>query len=124
MYACCFTYKKVSEAAWTTYNANQKGLGAKCVQFVINVNAVRNEVVNALNSNDCIYEGRIDYTLGDSIIRQLHTVSSPYYNEIRNNFRLDLFLSLMLLKRSSFMHEQELRVFVKKKGDDRKCKAS
>lgn len=122
LYACCFTYKKVSEAAWTTYNANQKGLGAKCVQFVIKVDAFRNEIIKALSANDCIYEGRIDYTLGDSVISQLHTANSPYHDEIHKKFGLDMFLSLMLLKRSSFAHEQELRVFIKKDGDNTKRK--
>lgn len=124
LYACCFTYKKVSEAAWTTYNANQKGLGAKCVQFVINVDAFRKELTKTLSTNDNIYEGRIDYTIGDSIISQLHTVNSPYYNELRTKFGLEMFLSLMLIKRNSFAHEQELRIFINKDNDNTKCKSS
>lgn len=124
LYACCFTYKKVSEAAWTTYNAEKKGLGSKCIQLVLNVEQFRNELIKSLSNQDCIYEGRIDYSLGDSVIQKLHTSSSPFYAEIHNRFNLETFLSLMLLKRSSFSHEQELRIFIKKNGDIKKNKSS
>lgn len=60
LYACCFTYKKVSEAAWTTYNSGHRGLGAKCVQFVINVDRFRQELQLTQNGQNRIYEGRID----------------------------------------------------------------
>ena len=123
LYACCFTYKKVSEAAWSVYNADQKGLGARCVQFVIKVDAFRKELRNALNSKDCVYEGRIDYSLGDSIITHLHTTKSKYHDEIHKSFGLNLYLSLMLLKRCSFSHEEELRIFIKRDGDSIKSKS-
>lgn len=123
LYACCFTYKKMSEAAWSVYNADQKGLGAKCVQFVIKVDAFRNELRRVLNSNDCVYEGRIDYSLGDSIISQLHTAKSKYHDEIHKSFGFSLYLSLMLFKRSSFSHEEELRIFIKRDGDSGKNKS-
>jgi hypothetical protein len=120
LYACCFTYKKVSEAAWNTYNYNQKGLGSKCVQLVINVEKFRNELTRAINSSDCIYEGRIDYSFGDSVISKLHTIKSCFHDEIHKKFGFELFLSLMLLKRSSFSHEEELRIFIKKYNDNTK----
>lgn len=123
LYACCFTYKKMSEAAWTTYNANQKGLGTKCAQLVIDVDAFRKTLIQSLNNNDNIYEGRINYNLGDSVIKGLHTQQSSYYYEVHNKFSLELYLSLLLLKRSSFSHEQELRFFIKRNSDDIKCQS-
>lgn len=123
LYACCFTNKKVSEAAWNIYNSAEKGLGAKCVQFVINVDSFRKELIASIKSPDNIYEGKIDYSLGDSVISKLHTSSSCYHNDIHKNFGFELYLSLMLLKRSSFSHEEEYRLFIKKEGDDNKGKS-
>ena len=121
LYACCFTYEKMSEAAWTTYNANQKGLGEKCAQFVINVEAFRRELSQAFGNDDKIYEGRVDYSIGDSVIANLHTRMSQYCTELHSKFSLGLYLSLQLLKRSTFSHERELRFFIKRDGDDLKC---
>lgn len=123
LYACCFTYKKMSEAAWTTYNANQRGLGSKCAQFVIDVAAFRQMISQTLGSGDRIYEGRVNYSIGDSVIVGLHNNKSPYYSELHNNFNLGTYLSLLLLKRSLFSHEQELRFFVNRNGDDIKCRS-
>ncbi len=123
LYACCFTYKKMSEAAWTTYNANQKGLGAKCAQFVINVAAFRQILNQAIGNNDSVYEGRVEYNIGDSVIANLHTCKSQYHTELHNKFSLNLYMSLLLLKRSAFSHEKEIRFFINRSGDDLKCQS-
>lgn len=106
VYATCFTLSPNSEAAWKLYTYNKRGLGAKCVQFVINIDKLRNELSD---SNGCFYESDITYV--DAVeFQDLWRKKSPHYSCFFDNFDVNSFLSLLLLKRNDFKHENERRI--------------
>ena len=120
LYACCFTYKKMSEAAWKAYNGDARGLRMNTVQFEIDVNGLRKQLLQNISSSDKVYEGRVDYSVSDHIIETLHKKSSCGHQAIVRNFDLKHYLTLLLLKRKAFSHEYELRLFLNKNGDTQK----
>lgn len=121
LYACCFTYKKMSESAWKMYNGDAKGLRAKTIQIEINVAAFRKELLSKLYNKDKVYEGRVCYDVCNSIIENIHKSGAKWHSDIVVNFDLRKYLTLLLLKRNYFSHEQELRIFIKKDNDETKC---
>ena len=116
LYATCFTTRNESEPAWQIYNREKKGLGMRCVQFRFNQVALREELVN--NLEDCtIVEGVVDYK-SKTFIDELHLSTtkdgkpSEVYERYFSDFTLDNFISLLLLKRTAFEHEKEVRIFL------------
>lgn len=130
LYACCFTLKKVCEAAWSMY-AKNSGIGKNCVQFKISRSKFRDELVKFANANGFkVYEGLVDYRKQYEIDNLYHK-SSEYDNNMKikhlkrlheelfcGDFKIDNYLSLLLLKRDSFSYEKEYRFFlVPTRGD-------
>lgn len=116
LYATCFTPREESEPAWQIYNRGKEGLGKRCVQFRLNQIALRNELVK--NLKDCtIIEGVVDY-VSKYFIDELHLSTkednsrSDLYEKYFNNFTLDNFINLLLLKRTAYEHEKEVRIFI------------
>ncbi len=116
LYATCFTPCKDSEPAWQVYNRKKEGLGARCVQFRFNQVALREELVK--NLEDCtIVEGVVDYQ-SNSFIDELHLSTtkdgtpSILYDHYFSDFTLDNFINLLLLKRTAFDYEKEVRIFL------------
>ena len=116
LYATCFTPCKDSEPAWQVYNRRKEGLGARCVQFRFNQVALREELVK--NLEDCtIVEGVVDYQ-SNSFIDELHLSTtkdgqpSKLYDYYFSDFTLDNFINLLLLKRTAFDYEKEVRIFL------------
>lgn len=114
--ATCVTHRKESEPAWQIYNRDKEGLGKRCVQFCFNQVALRSELVK--NLKDCtIVEGVVQY-LSNSQINTLHLSenkdgeSNDLYDKYFADFSLDNFINLLLLKRTAFEHEQEVRIFI------------
>ena len=115
--ACCFSYASVNETAWKLYSHTKTGLGARCVKIKINKKAFRKQLVSH-NSDYQLYEGEVDYSLDDYQINHLHKRQYPNgtansrHDELFADFDLASYLSLMLIKRQAFLHEQELRYFM------------
>lgn len=114
--ATCVTHRKESEPAWQIYNRDKEGLGKRCVQFCFNQVALRLELVK--NLKDCmIVEGVVQY-LSNSQINTLHLSKNKdgnindLYDKYFADFSLDNFINLLLLKRTAFEHEQEVRIFI------------
>lgn len=114
LYACCFTFSKASEAAWKTYSYNKSGLASRCVQFRINKAKFRKILHEYAKKNKCkVYEGPIDYSYTDSTINQLHLPTLKIHSLIFNkDFKLNNYLSLLLIKRQAFNYENEYRFFI------------
>ena len=120
-YSNCFTCKKNNEAAWKIYTYGKTGLGARCVEFMLNKTKLREQLIS--NLKDCtIYEGRVSY-IWEEDINTLHQKkirknkakkagSNYLYDLFFSNFTQKEYLNLMLLKRDAFEHEQEFRMMI------------
>lgn len=117
LYACCMTTKAENEAAWQVYQHNGKGLASHCVEFKLNRKILREEIMNHYVDGE-VYVGAVRY-MGKGIIDHIHEPilgvekrKNDYYDAFFNDFSKDNYLSLLLLKRSAYEHEVEVRFFV------------
>lgn len=116
LYATCFTPREESEPAWQIYNRGKDGLGKRCVQFRLNQVSLRNELVKNLN-NCTIVEGVVTYE-SKWFIDELHLKEkkdkskNEEYEKYFSDFILDNFINLLLLKRTAYEHEKEVRIFI------------
>ena len=113
LYACCFTTKKMSEAAWKVYSYDKKGLAQRCVKFGINIEKLRDTLNKyAEEKHFNVYESMMYYSFSDDEIKNIHKKKSPYYSELFDDFGIDSYLTLLSIKRNAFSHECELRYFL------------
>lgn len=117
LYACCFSSKRENEAAWILYSHNKTGLASRCVEFTLSRSRLREQLVKNLK-NCTIYIGSVNYRrksyidsvnlpkIGDS--KKNNEVYLNYFKD----FSIERYINLLLLKRSTFEHEQEVRIFV------------
>lgn len=118
LYACCFSSKRENEAAWILYSHNKKGLASRCVEFCLNRNKLREELSKNIDNGMSLYIGTVKYE-NKEIIDNLHLPNigddnhknSNYYKYFAN-FTLQSYLNLLLLKRPTFEHEKEVRIFI------------
>ncbi len=118
-FACCMTNKKENEAAWRTYAYNERGLNSRCVQFKINRKKFIEQLLNSIGDKYSLYEGYVSYKsesfiigLYKGITREGNVRRSLLSQRYLENFDIESFLNLLLLKRDAFMHEQEIRMFI------------
>lgn len=124
LYATCLSTKQESEAAWVLYSHNKKGLASRCVEFKLNRKKLFDQIVkhvlDSLSNGDSysLYIGRVEY-LSKFVIDNLHRKHVGKSKNINKNylqyfdkFTLESYLNLLLLKRLSFQHEEELRIFI------------
>lgn len=118
LYACCFSSKRENEAAWILYSHNRTGLASRCVEFTLNRFKLREQLVR--NLKDCsLYIGMVNYQ-SKEIIDNLHLLyldddhneENRYYHKYFDYFTIERYLDLLLLKRTAFEHEQEVRIFI------------
>lgn len=115
--ACCLTHAPVNEASWKVYSYKKTGLGSHCVQFKFNKKAFREAIAKSAKGFT-LYEGLVNYELDDYKIRHLHQrysssgTEKDLFLELFKDFDLASYLSLLLIKRQAFRHEQELRYFL------------
>lgn len=116
LYACCFSTKRENEAAWILYSHNRTGLASRCVELTINRAKLREQLVKHLR-NCSLYIGMVNYQNKETI----DNIHMPYLDEGQDNpnyhkyfgyFTLERYLDLLLLKRTAFEHEQEVRIFI------------
>jgi len=109
VFCTCVTKNKTSEAAWKIYAYDAKGLAARCIQFKFN----RTEFLKALEKFGYeTFEGSVNYEYSDSIIDSLHKDSKQYHDDYFDNFSLEKYLNLLLIKRGAFEYENEIRYFL------------
>jgi hypothetical protein len=115
--ACmCVTSKAIlnEEASWKMYiNPLDKAL-----RLTIDFSEFCNILDDFAVKNDyLVYFGKVIYDLKKDEISTLHkTKSALHATYFPTKFSLENYLTLMLLKRSSFAFENEVRVFLVKKG--------
>ncbi len=126
VFASCLTYKRNNEAAWKIYSYNATGLAARCVQFKINRNKFRVELLKAIQELKIggwdyeLFEGVVQY-IYEKDFRRLH--HKPTNKKGKTNcvdphtlffgkFDFVNYLNLLLLKSDAFQHEQEVRFFI------------
>ncbi len=118
LYACCFSSKRENEAAWILYSHNRTGLASRCVEFTLNRNKLREQLVKNLK-NCSIYIGMVNYQ-NKEVIDNIHL---PYiddekqqinhnYKKYFSHFTTERYIELLLLKRTTFEHEKEVRIFL------------
>lgn len=123
LYACCFTTKQDNEAAWYIYSHSKSSENSKVIEFKLDFRKLYEQLI--LNLSNCdVYIGSVKY-LSQFIIDNIHEpkvtieqhgrdkeIDNPYYYQYFDNFTRDSYLSLLLLKRDAFEHENEIRFFI------------
>lgn len=120
LFATCITGEVANEAAWKVYSHGQ-GLGARCVQIKINMEQLRQMLskdifkINHDGSQEKakgnLYEGMMFYDFTNEEITSLHIPTSPYYETFFEDFCIEKFLKLLLIKRKAYEYEKEIRLF-------------
>lgn len=123
LYILCTTANRDSEAGWKMYKHHEDD---HLIQIKIN----RKKFIEALslyfkNEDVKIYEGKVNYDLKEAHISKLHLPSYSKnvkgeiknypvagHDKIFNNFDMDSYLSLLLLKRDAYRYENEVRYFI------------
>jgi len=113
--ACMCVSEKSStneDACWRVY----AGSSSKTVRISLEQDKLLQLLDNYADSNGFeVYVGRANYKFEKKEIKKLHLPSSKHYAEF---FPYDMsrehYLSLMLLKRKSFLYENEVRIFLVK----------
>lgn len=122
LYALSLSMNKDSEASWLVYS---KGEIEKCVRLVFSLSKLRKAFERIINPSGKFYIGEVNYGLNNSEIINLHNktrsiqipggtknVTNNLYQEVfANNFSLENYLSLLLIKRQIFSYENEIRCF-------------
>lgn len=112
VFATCMTQTATCEAYWNIYSQQQIGMSL----------AIRREVLlNELKAycrttNSTIYIGKVEYQRTSMIIGDLR--NNPFIHAFLSNTgirREEAKVRLLLLKRSSFKYENEIRFFIVKK---------
>lgn len=120
LYSCCVSTCPEDESAWGIYSYDAKGLKARCVQLKINRKRLIEQLAKKCDEGSAIYLGTVAYE-NRYIIDTLHlkdikkngtTEENEYYNIYFNNFNIDKYIQLLLLKRIAYEHEKELRFFI------------
>ncbi len=127
LYANCLTNRPDSEAAWQVYRYGKTGPKTCCVEIQIDRYKFREQLAKKLSDCD-VYVGMTRYE-HKAIIDCIHlkkyphdiTIKGEKYSEGEDNneykkyfdeFCLEKYLNLMLLKRMAYEYEHEIRFFI------------
>lgn len=113
--ACMCVSEKSStneDASWRVYSDSS----SKAVRLSIEKSKLFSILDNYAKQNGYrVYIGQVKYDFKKKDIIGLHNHKSPHYAEyFPNDMKREHYLSLMLLKRSAFKYENEVRVFLVK----------
>lgn len=114
--ACMCVSEKSStneDACWRVYG----GSNNKTVRLSINHASLMQLLDKYADSEGFeVFIGKVNYAFEKKDIKGLHNVSSPHYNDyFPSIMKVEHYLSLMLLKRSAFKYENEVRIFLVRK---------
>ncbi len=120
LYVCCFTTGEETDAGWKQYVSNS-GLGARCVRIRLNSNRLISFLNNYAEKQHCnIYIGAVTYEYKEQEIDEFYRKGTKMNSFLFTKFSLNNYLSLLLVKRSAYYTEKELRIFVVPDNNDRK----
>lgn len=121
MYACCLTTNKDCEAAWKIYTDNMDE--NPCVKFKIHIGLFRKFLEKyVIQNHGKLYEGLVNYHLTDDELLHLYKRGNPKYSIFFEDFNLEKYLNLMLLKRRFYKYENEIRYMIQLENFDNKPK--
>lgn len=108
LFACCFTLKQKCEAAWQMYSDT----GDPCIRFKIHIGQFRRYLDQYVSEKSGVaFEGLVNYYNKKDILR-LYKKSNCNYNKFFNDFNLEKYLNLILLKREDYKYEEEIRYII------------
>lgn len=111
LFACCLTQNRDCEAAWKMYTKDSQN--NPCVQFKLYPGQFRRFAEKFVrNRGVYLYEGIVSYKLNDSEILHIYQKGNKNYPYIFQDFSLENYLNLMLLKRPFYRYESEVRYFI------------
>lgn len=111
IYCTCFTQKVSNEAAWRMYSSENSGIASRTIRFEFRRSTILQALDKGLRSGK-IYIGNALYNYTSKQIDGLHLRKNHLYGRYFNDFTLDKFLNLLLIKRKAFDYEQEVRMFL------------
>lgn len=100
------------DAAWKMYH---DGTTEKILRVTFNVEKMLKQLdIYCLDNNFSIYIGDINYCFEKlDAITTLHKISNPKHNDyFKDDFGIENYLQLLLIKRKAFEFEQEVRIFL------------
>lgn len=111
LFACCLTQNNDCEAAWRMYTNDTDN--NPCVQFKVFLGQFRRFAEKFVRGKGAtLYEGMVSYILNDSEILHLYQKCNKNYSHFFNDFSLEKYLNLMLLKRPFYKYEGEIRYMI------------
>ena len=123
LYACCFTTKRENEAAWVLYPHKRTGLASRCVEFRLDRRKLIKQIAKYVlykpswGKYSSLFFGKVQYE-SNSFIENVQNpliksgIENNDYKKYFNHFSLECYLNLLLLKRDTFEHEEEARIFI------------
>lgn len=104
------------EASWKIYKKENEPLlrmSIRTIDLLIAIDQFAKE-------NDCdVYFSKVDYRLKRKEIDELYLPSSPYHSEFFNNLDDKQYVRIMSLKRWAFNYENEYRIFIIPRNQDK-----
>lgn len=104
------------EASWKIYKKENEPLlrmSIRTIDLLLAIDQFAKE-------NDCdVYFSKVDYRLKRKEIDELYLPSSPYHSEFFNNLDDKQYVRIMSLKRWAFNYENEYRIFIIPRNQDK-----
>ncbi|MBQ8602470.1 MAG: DUF2971 domain-containing protein [Bacteroides sp.] len=104
------------EASWKIYKKENEPLlrmSIRAIDLLLAIDKFAKE-------NDCdVYFSKVDYRLKKKEIDELYLPSSPYHSEFFNNLDDKQYVRIMSLKRWAFNYENEYRIFIIPRNQDK-----
>ena len=111
LFACCLTQQPDCEAAWKMYTKDAEK--DPCLQFKICIGQFRRHVEKFVKDfNGVLYEGPVNYDMNDKEILHLYQRGNTNYPYVFNDFSIEKYLNLMILKRKFYTYEGEIRYMI------------
>ena len=112
--ALCVTTNPHCEAAWEMYSRKPEDKECTelnlCVRFKIYTGQFREYLSKfAREMNYKIFEGKVDYSISERQLRSIGNPQNKLTSGFCEDFDLNKYLNLMLLKRQQFSYENEVR---------------
>ena len=118
-YCACFTQKRENESSWISYSYYNSGEDRHSARVLFDMKLFL-ELLNSKSYKTTINFrlGLVSYELQERSIMALGKRNSKYYKEAFENFSLDKYADLLLIKRKAFESEVESRLIITVEDDE------
>ena len=109
IYSICFSTTIENEQTdWKIYSKNNHTLRCQ-----INIDVLLEILSEFAEKNGfLVYMGKTNYDLSKTEIQSLHLPKGKYFNKYFDDFSVEKYLEIMLLKPKTLKHENEFRIFI------------